>query len=62
MTKPRGMLKRKDWRFIKRQGKDGKLSRKTKKRLKTSSRVARQKLDELLLGPYPVIEMDWSNY
>ncbi|WP_190945485.1 hypothetical protein [Paenibacillus sp. UASWS1643] len=55
-------MKRTDWRFIKRLGKDGKLSRKTKKRLKTSGRVMRQQLDEIMRTPYPVIEMDWRNY
>lgn len=62
MHKVRGTVKRTDWRFIKRLGKDGKLSRKTKKRLKTSGRVMRQQLDEIMRTPYPVIEMDWRNY
>lgn len=62
MRQHRGTLKRKDWRFIKRQGKDGKLSRKTKKRMKTAGRVIREQLDEIMRAPHPIGRMDWSNY
>ncbi|OPG91310.1 hypothetical protein B2I21_35005 [Chryseobacterium mucoviscidosis] len=61
MIYPRGTAKRKDWLFLWRHGSMNWLSRKTKKRLRKSSRVMREKQDDRLT-PTPAAFEEAAKY
>jgi hypothetical protein len=61
MSHPRGTARQKDWLFLWRRGSMKRLSRKTKKRLRKSNRVIRERLEDLLT-PTPAAWKEMSIY